>query len=92
MVKQQKYRRAIVTVITPVGTFNDAEDYHQKCKCLNLDINDLIKSHIAAKVKAYVYCYVSVNSVEKEANDLGLSDDQKIEIIIIVKAGVTSHC
>ncbi|RWS18432.1 peptide methionine sulfoxide reductase-like protein [Leptotrombidium deliense] len=99
--QQKKYSRPIATVIKPVGTFYDAEDYHQKYqlrqhaslfKSLNLKGKALLKSHVAAKLNTYVSGYVPAEQIEKEAKELGLTDAQKNEIIKIIKAGVTRHC
>jgi len=79
-----KRNKPIATEIAEAKEFYDAEDYHQKYMLQHhpwllesLDINpgdDLIQSHVAARLNGYIGGYGSVKDFNIEAPNLGLNE------------------
>ncbi|KAF0291370.1 Peptide methionine sulfoxide reductase [Amphibalanus amphitrite] len=84
--KEQASRQTknITTKILPAGEFTEAEDYHQKyllqkhgALLSSLDIepgDDLIKSHVAARLNGYVGGYGKLQDFDAEWERLGLNN------------------
>jgi len=82
IVKNQN--KKITTEIAPAKEFTEAEDYHQKYMLQHhpwlleaLDINpgnDLIQSHVAARLNGYIGGYGKVSDFNIEATHLGLNE------------------
>lgn len=84
--EQENSARKIVTQIQKADTFYNAENYHQKymlrqhsnlLKSLGLDEEELITSHVAAKLNGYVAGNGSAAQFEKEQEHFGLNSDQR---------------
>jgi len=99
---QNKEKKQITTQILPAQTFYNAEDYHQKyllqsyngrlLQSMNIDDGEeLINSHVAARVNGYVGRYGTMENFEKEWNKLGLSDDQANYVRREIAKGPRSH-
>ncbi|KAK3861342.1 hypothetical protein Pcinc_044506 [Petrolisthes cinctipes] len=82
---QQSLRaRPVTTSILPFTKFYEAEDYHQKyllqrhpqlVTALDVDPGeDLIKSHVAARINGYVGGYGSVANFDKEQKTWGITE------------------
>ena len=80
--QQAKTSRIIQTKILPAETFYEAEDYHQKyilqkypriLMMLDIDVDDLVTSHVAARLNGYLGGYGSIMKFEKEVEDLKLN-------------------
>jgi len=83
---QSKLSGTVLTEITPFEKFYYAEDYHQKYRLRQMPelINafmeiypiskDLINSTAAARVNGYLGGYGSVEQLQKEVNQFGLSE------------------
>jgi len=101
--EQRKISNKIVTEILPIGRFYNAEDYHQKYllryekdlfNSLQLTDEQVITSHIAAKLNAYVAAYGSLEQFNEESKRLGLNERQ-IELarkVILAKDGKPQGC
>ncbi|XP_064640450.1 peptide methionine sulfoxide reductase-like [Lineus longissimus] len=86
MVDQQRSKsKTIQTKILPAETFYDAENYHQKYllrqhpslfNSLRLGDEDLIKSHIAARLNGYIGGYGQMHQFARESKKMGLSEEQ----------------
>ncbi|XP_042209729.1 peptide methionine sulfoxide reductase-like [Homarus americanus] len=82
--EQNKIARPIRTSILPAKAFYEAEDYHQKYLLQrhgllmnSLDIDpgeDLIKSHVAARINGYIGGFGTVSQFDKEWQKWGIND------------------
>lgn len=84
--KQEKAKRSrpITTLILPAKTFYEAEDYHQKyilqsryawiLQTLDVDPDNLTRSHVATRLNGYVGGYGPLERFEAEREKLGLDD------------------
>jgi len=89
MTKQKN--RPITTEIAPAKEFTDAEDYHQKYLLQHhpwllesLDIHpgdNLIKSHVAARLNGYIGGYGNIKDFNIEAPQLGLNE-KMVEYVV----------
>ncbi|XP_070574781.1 peptide methionine sulfoxide reductase-like [Ptychodera flava] len=93
---QKKVSRPIATKILPAETFYDAEDYHQKyllrnhrglLSSLSLTAGEIRESHIATRLNGYVGGYGSMDNFNKEAEKLGVSEDQINYVRQIINRG-----
>ncbi|XP_025423232.1 peptide methionine sulfoxide reductase isoform X2 [Sipha flava] len=94
----------ILTKIEPAGEFFNAEDYHQKyrlrqhqnlCKDLGLDSgDDLIKSHVAARLNGYVVGQGGIDQFDAESLKLGLDEAtiKYVRHLVIKYEGQGLHC
>jgi len=84
MEEAKKSGKKIQTLILPVGKFTDAEDYHQKyllqrhpwiLSALDIDPGEeLIKSHVAARLNGYLGGYSTPSKWDAEWEKLGLNE------------------
>lgn len=82
--KQKSSSEHIKTSILPFKEFYEAEDYHQKYQLQRhhalvnaLDLEpgeELIKSHVAARINGYVGGYGTLSSYDKEWKTWGITD------------------
>ncbi|KAK8750137.1 hypothetical protein OTU49_015259 [Cherax quadricarinatus] len=82
--EQEKHIRPITTSILPCKVFFEAEDYHQKyllqrhpALVNSLDIDpgeELIRSHVAARINGYIGGYGTVAEFDKEWQQWGISE------------------
>jgi peptide-methionine (S)-S-oxide reductase len=96
-VQQNKRAQKVTTKILPIGTFTDAEDYHQKYllqrhpKILNdLDMDpgdELNKSFVATRLNGYVGGYGNLASFEKEKQILNLPPKVEKYVAQIIAKG-----
>ena len=98
--QQKKYARPVATKILPVGTFTDAEDYHQKYRLRHhpflmdsLKLNDglILNSHLAARLNGWLSGYGSMNQFEDEKESLKLTKEQ-IEYMRKNIKNAVRHC
>jgi len=80
---QKLTQRTIQTHILPMKEFYDAEDYHQKyllqrhaalMNSLDIDPDDLIGCHVAARLNGYIGGYGSASAFEKECKEWGITE------------------
>ena len=84
---------SIFTEIVPVGTFTEAEAYHQKYNLQNSrlfldelkryypDFSDIVDSTAAARINGYLARYGTIEELEREIEEYGLSEDAESELI-----------
>ena len=84
---------SIFTEIVPVGTFTEAEAYHQKYNLQNSrlfldelgryysDFSDIVDSTAAARINGYLGRYGTMEELEGEIEDFGLTDEAERELI-----------
>ncbi|KAE9534309.1 hypothetical protein AGLY_008399 [Aphis glycines] len=94
----------ILTKIEPAGQFFNAEDYHQKyrlqqhknlCNDLGLKTGeDLINSHVAARLNGYVVGQGGIDQFDSEASKLRLDEAaiKYIRQLVIKYEGQGLHC
>jgi peptide-methionine (S)-S-oxide reductase len=80
----KKKNRPVTTQILPAGEFTIAEDYHQKyivqrhpwlLESCGVDPgDDLIQSHVAARLNGYIGGYGKLSDFQIEAVKLGLNE------------------
>ncbi|XP_033753913.1 peptide methionine sulfoxide reductase-like [Pecten maximus] len=82
---QKEVSRPIVTKILPAGIFYNAENYHQKymlrqhnevLEKLNFSDEDILTSHVTARLNGYLGGYGSIKQFDQECNTFGLSEGQ----------------
>jgi peptide-methionine (S)-S-oxide reductase len=95
--------RKIQTAISPYTGFYPAEDYHQKyylresvlfndISSIYPDTRDLVKSTAAARLNGYIVGYGDKATVEKQLDQLGLSEEGKTELLKIIERGLSPVC
>jgi len=99
---QAKFKRPIVTEISPLGGFHQAEDYHQKYllrnshqlfDSLNLEGQALIDSKVAAKLNAIAGGYVGMDALNSLGRDGTLTERQMDALQdMVAKGGVHAAC
>jgi len=80
---QKKTGGKITTKILPYEKLWEAEDYHQKyllqqhpwlLTSLDIDPDDMIKSHVAARLNGYIGGYGKTSNFDSEWEKLGIND------------------
>jgi len=93
---EQKINKKVSTTIEKIGTFTNAEDYHQKyylrhhtdiIQALNLSDEALITSHVACRLNGYVSGYGNIKQFRKELPTLKLPKMVETKLIQILKKG-----
>jgi peptide-methionine (S)-S-oxide reductase len=91
-----KYGREILTEITPFSSFYRAEDYHQKYRLQQVpelveafqaiypDTSDFVDSTATARVNGYLGGYGTLENVQSEVENLGLSPAATQELLGIL--------
>lgn len=94
----------ILTKIKPAGEFFNAEHYHQKyrlqqhknlCKDLGLiTLDDMIKSHVAARLNGYVVGQGGIDQFDAEVSKLKLDEAaiKYVRQLVIKYEGQGLHC
>lgn len=94
--ERDSHRRQITTLILPAETFYEAEGYHQKyllqkhpylLEALDIDPDDLIGSHVAARLNGYVGGYGSPKNFDDEWKKLGLNEKMADYVRRVIKNG-----
>jgi len=95
--QQKKRAQKITTKIVPVGTFTDAEDYHQKYLLqrhpriltdLDMDPGEqLNRSFVTARLNGYVGGFGSLDNFEKEKELLNLPPSVEKYVRLLIKNG-----
>jgi len=102
--QEQELGRTIVTEIIPFSEFHLAEDYHQKYylgfepdllrefQNIYPDIDNFIYSTAVARVNAYAGGYGDPASLERELDNLGLSEAGKTVLLEIAGKSLFGGC
>jgi peptide-methionine (S)-S-oxide reductase len=102
--EESRLGRRIITEIIPFSEFYLAEDYHQKyylrqepglfreLSAIYPDIGDFIDSTAVARLNGYVGGYGALETLEKELNNLGLSEAGKMRLQQIANRGLVAGC
>ena len=102
--EEEKLGQTIVTEIIPFAEFYLAEEYHQKyyltsepdllreLRAIYPDMHDFISSTAVARVNGYVGGYGTLETLEKEIDNLGLSDAGMSRLLEIVERGLVAGC
>jgi len=102
--EEEKLRRTIVTEIIPFAEFYLAEYYHQKyyltsepdllreLRAIYPDIQAFISSTAVARVNGYVGSYGILGALNKELDNIGLSEAGKIRLLEIAERGLVAGC
>ena len=89
--------RSVKTAIVPLRKFHRAEDYHQKysltqypilvkeLRAIYPEIKDYVDSTAVTRINGYVGGYGSVEGLEKELSNLGLSPNGSKMLLQLVK-------
>ncbi|XP_022695812.1 peptide methionine sulfoxide reductase-like isoform X3 [Varroa jacobsoni] len=97
---QKRFSKPIVTEIAPAKVFYNAERYHQKYRLQghkelmtilkNAGMDDIITSHVAARLNGYLGGHGSLAQFQSE--DLGLPDEAKAYVAKVLQKSVTVSC
>lgn len=92
-----KLQLKIHTEIVSYTGFYRAEDYHQKYKLRHTsdlmaefisiypDADDFVDSTAAARINGYLYSYGSLENLQAEVDDFGLSDTGKEKLVDLLR-------
>lgn len=98
--QEKKAGVKFVTVIAEAGKWHDAEDYHQKYRLrghttifnqLALNDQQVITTHIAARLNGWLSGYGDPKHIDKEFKELGLTSEQAAAIKSISER-TSPHC
>jgi len=100
--EQRRYNAVILTSIMPIGTFTEAENYHQKYllrshpllfRLFGFSDRELVDSHVAAKVNGYIGGYGTMKQFDEDSANWELGDQQvKALKAIVARGGVHASC
>lgn len=90
---EKELGQSVFTEIVPADNFTEAEAYHQKYNLQNSrlfieelekyysDFSDIVDSTAAARINGYLARYGTLEELENEIEEFGLSEDAETELL-----------